>query len=172
MLAIALLAAIASRDAAAADPSWFVAVGEGDQSLRSGSIGIASTFDPFSLSASGPWTFRGELNLAKWYVHDVRDGDRSTFTEFGATPWVRYTTSGGFFVEAGIGLTLTMPKFRDRGRVFSTAFNFGDQAGVGYRFGEGGANEVSIHAEHYSNGGIRHPNPGQNFGSIRYTRHF
>ena len=81
----------------------------------------------------------------------------------GASPW---------FVEAGIGLTATSSVYRTRQKSFSTSFNFGTHLAVGRSFGERGQHEVSLRLEHFSNAGIKHPNPGENFIQVRYARRF
>jgi lipid A 3-O-deacylase len=64
------------------------------------------------------------------------------------------------------------PRFRDHGRMFGSTFNFDDHASFGFRQGEHGENEFTVRAEHFSNAGIKKPNPGQNFLRLRYARHF
>ena len=48
----------------------------------------------------------------------------------------------------------------------AVAFNFG------YRFGETRSSELAIGAEHFSNGGLKDPNPGRNFFQVRYSMAF
>ena len=55
----------------------------------------------------------------------------------------------------------------DRG--FSTRFNFVSQLGVGRSFGNDGRHELSVRVQHHSNGGIRSPNPGEDFVQLRYA---
>jgi hypothetical protein len=65
-----------------------------------------------------------------------------------------------------------MPVFRSRDRDFSTEFNFQSHLAVGYVLGERGEHDFGLRIEHFSNAGIREPNPGMNFGSLRYTHRF
>jgi len=44
--------------------------------------------------------------------------------------------------------------------------------GIGRRFGDRGRHEISMRVEHFSNGSIKKPNPGENFLQLRYTRYF
>jgi lipid A 3-O-deacylase len=44
--------------------------------------------------------------------------------------------------------------------------------GMGRSFGGHGKNEISLRLQHFSNGGIKKPNPGENFVRVRYTRRF
>jgi len=88
---------------------------------------------------------------------------------------IRYRFDEGrsrWFGEAGIGATVTSSLYRSGQKYFSTAFNFGDHVGLGYAFGETRMNELVLRAEHFSNAGIKHPNPGQNFIQLRYSHHF
>jgi hypothetical protein len=158
--------------AAAADMTWFVQGGDGDRAVKSATAGVTRRLYPFGLTPSSSISFYGEAVIGEWFVHDRRSEDRADFTQFGLTPVLRYAFGNGPFLEAGIGLDVIAPRFRDNDRNFSTKFNFADHLAIGTRFGSGGANEISFRAEHFSNGGIRHPNPGQNFAELRYARHF
>jgi hypothetical protein len=55
---------------------------------------------------------------------------------------------------------------------FSTRFNFGDHLAVGLRFGPRGEHGVALRLQHFSNGGIEKPNPGEDFLQLRYLREF
>ena len=168
VLAGSTLPAFAAND----DASWLVQVGDGDRAVKNFTLGLTHGFDvPGSWLPSG-LSFYGEAVVSQWFTHDRNPGARSDFTQFGLTPVARYTFSRGFFFEAGVGLDVITPRFHDGDRTFSTKFNFGDHVAVGARFGEAKANEISLRVEHFSNGGIRHPNPGQNFVELRYARHF
>lgn len=57
-------------------------------------------------------------------------------------------------------------------RVFATHFQFVNRLEVGLRFGEKKENELGLAYWHYSNAGIKDPNPGADFLSLRYTRRF
>ena len=98
-----------------------------------------------------------------------------TLTQIGVIPVVRHEFAGGcspWFAEGGIGATVTSSVYRGGDKRFSTAFNFGDQVGVGWAFGEARQHEPALHVEHFSNAGIKHPNPGENFIQFRYLRRF
>ncbi|MFZ6775118.1 acyloxyacyl hydrolase, partial [Undibacterium sp. SXout7W] len=55
--------------------------------------------------------------------------------------------------------------YNNNGRQFSTNFQFGDHIGVGYVLNNGW--DLSFKIQHYSNGGVKHPNPGGNFAVIK-----
>jgi len=157
------------------DPAAFVQVGQGDRAVRSVAIGLSRDFTAANPDRPSPWSFYAEGIIGEWFSHHHDAGQRTQFTQLTATPVARYTFGGvlnDVFVEVGVGLSLITPHFEDHGRRFSTNFNFDDHASLGIRFGERDANELSIRAEHFSNGGVRNPNPGQNFGQLRFARHF
>ncbi len=173
--AVAAVLTSVTTSAVAADYDYAALIqgGEGDRNVRSGAIGISRGFSP--VGSTSPWSFYGEAVLGEWFVHQPAGSERRAFTQVTFAPVVRYDLSqfvSGVFIEAGIGLSLIAPHFRDNDRRFSTVFNFDDHASLGYRFGDRRENEISIRAEHFSNGGIRNPNPGQNFAQLRYARHF
>jgi hypothetical protein len=93
-------------------------------------------------------------------------------TQLGATPVLRWSmaeSQSGWFVEAGIGANVLLPVYRSSDKSFSTAFNFGDHVSVGRTFGERGRHELALRAQHFSNAGIKQPNPGVNFVQLRYS---
>ena len=70
------------------------------------------------------------------------------------------------FIEAGIGAHL-LSTTRIDNRQLSTAFQFGEQLALGVRVAGRVPLAISLRGEHVSNGGIKHPNPGVNFLSLR-----
>ncbi len=123
-------------------------------------------------SVSGYW----EASIGRWSA-DGEPGagsDSAWVTQLGITPVLRLhptAWSEGWFVEAGIGVNVLAPIYRNGDKRFSTAFNFGDHFAVGRRFGEGLRHEIALRLQHFSNAGIRHPNPGENFLQLRYSLH-
>ena len=116
-------------------------------------------------SAHGRIGLSTEFAIGRWRADGEAGGASDTATRIGLTPVVRYHVNGsrGWFVEAGIGVNLIEPRFRVRGVRFSTAFNFGDHIGIGWRSAAPRAWHWALRLEHFSNGGVKHPNPGQNF---------
>jgi len=55
---------------------------------------------------------------------------------------------------------------------FGSKFNFGDHAAIGLQLGKSRQHEVALRIEHFSNAGIEHPNPGENFLQLRYSHKF
>jgi len=116
---------------------------------------------------SGYW----EASLSLWR-HPAPDGQGSARLGLVAfTPVFRFTLDGDspWFLEGGIGVTWMNTLYATDAKQFSTRFNFGDQIAVGWRFGTGLRQELSLRAIHYSNGDIKAPNPGENFIQLRYS---
>ena len=149
----------------------FVQGGVGEDSTRTATVGVL-----------WPWSWRREfwggeasavteVFLSHWSARG--EGGRRSFTQLGGmVPLLRYRFSRGqspWFLEAGIGLSVMHPVYRTARKEFSTNFNFVDVAGVGYSFGERRNHELSLRAIHLSNGGIKHPNPGENLLQLRYA---
>jgi len=121
------------------------------------------------------WGLYLEASLSRWLSRGGHPSDSGALMQIALIPVVRYRFDEGrspWFVEGGIGATLTSRLYQSRDTHFSTAFNFGDHLGVGYSFGRARTDELAMRAEHFSNGGIKHPNPGKNFLELRYTHHF
>jgi lipid A 3-O-deacylase len=114
-----------------------------------------------------------DLGVGQWHRGGVSAGQNKDITEIGLTPVFRLEQNDkrGLYGEAGIGFHLLSRTSIGEKR-FSTAFQFGDHIGVGYRFGAKGAYDVSYRYQHLSNGGIKNPNSGINFSQVRLQYHF
>jgi hypothetical protein len=111
-----------------------------------------------------------ELAIGHWESHhDQRGGATSTL--IGIAPALRYDLPRHprWFADAALGINAITPIFHDRFNDFSTVFNFSEHIGIGYR-PEGGRWEWALRVQHFSNGGIHKPNPGQNFLQFRVSR--
>ena len=119
---------------------------------------------------SGYW----EASIGRW-SSKLDDGQRSSawVTQIGMTPVLRWQPRAWGergFVELGVGANLLLPVYRSGDKRFSTAFNFGDHIAVGWRFGAQRQHEVALRLQHFSNAGIRQPNPGEDFVQLRWAR--
>jgi hypothetical protein len=114
-----------------------------------------------------------EASFGRWST-EQGEGDASAWiTQVGLTPVLRWhtgTAPDAWFVEGGIGGNVILPLYRSRDKRFSTAFNFGDHLAVGRRFGDEYRHEWALRLQHFSNAGIKRPNPGADFVQLRYTR--
>ena len=120
------------------------------------------------------WHLGGYWDLGAGYWHrDARPGQNEDITEIGLTPVLRFQQNDlqGLYAEAGIGFHL-LSKTSIGDKRLSTAFQFGDHLGLGYRFGAKGAFELGYRYQHLSNASIKRPNNGINFQQIRLQYHF
>ena len=123
-----------------------------------------------SLVLRGRWEFA----FGRWRSDLDEGGDQTWVSQLSVVPTLRLSkpSGGGWYAELGSGPSLVMPVFHSRDREFSTEFNFQSHLAVGYVLGERGEHDFGLRIEHFSNAGIRDPNPGMNFGSLRYTYRF
>ena len=111
--------------------------------------------------------------LGYWHRGGARPGEHDELFDIGLTPVFRVQPNGlaGPYFEAGIGVhLLSHSSIGDRR--MSTAFQFGDHLGVGYRFGARGRYDLGYRFQHVSNASIKRPNPGINFHQIRLQYNF
>lgn len=115
-----------------------------------------------------------DVFASQWRAPDAA-GNRSNHMQVGAIATLRYHFDSGsspWFVEGGLGGTLMNKRYVVSEREFSTRFQFTELVGVGRSFGAKGQHELSLRVQHFSNGGIKKPNPGENFVRIRYAHRF
>jgi len=162
------LCAGGSVQAAGLAPSGvFVQAGFGDQDTHAYLAGVTWTV-PLQYECGIGWVGAFiEGALGRWHT-EGREENTAWPTQISATPTLRFHPSRMpfWFAELGVGANYIVPLFRSGHKRFSTEFNFGDHAAIGRVFGRF---EVSLRIEHFSNAGISHPNPGENFGQLRYA---
>lgn len=158
--------------ASASDWDLTVVGGFGNDQIRKAGVVLGAT-RPEPLWQGERWRLmlRHEVELSLWRVPQARD-----LAEFGYSPVLRFERPLGgrtaFFVEASIGARLLSHTRLSPTRSVSTAFQFSDQLGVGLQWGESGNQAAGVRLQHISNGGIKKPNPGVNFGQIYYRLRF
>jgi lipid A 3-O-deacylase len=140
------------------------------------SAGLAATWDwSRPLLQFSDWQLGGywEASLAQWHEDHVAPGENDNVTDIGFTPVFRVQPNSkvGLYVEAGVGAHLQSAT-RIGSKNMSTAFQFGDHLGFGYRFGAKRAFDVNYRFQHHSNASIKTPNPGINFHEVRLQYHF
>ena len=113
-------------------------------------------------AAIGYWNFSGATST-----------QNKDIFELALTPVMRVQPNGlvGPYVEAGLGMHLISHTSIGDTRM-STAFQFGNHIGLGYRFGAKGSYDLSYRFQHLSNASIKRPNAGINFNQIRLHYHF
>ncbi|WP_081488788.1 acyloxyacyl hydrolase [Cupriavidus basilensis] len=180
---ILLSSAFASGAAGAAptgeDASWFdpvrlgVALGAGDAGFDC-TPGGALELEERPLGDEFPvvrvW-LGFEASVGGWNPHG---SNSSVMGDIGFTPIFRIQGSGrsGPFAEIGAGMHLLSRTHISDSKAFSTAFQFGDRIAAGYRFGDPLDSELAVRFQHYSNAGIKEPNPGINFYMLQYSARF
>jgi lipid A 3-O-deacylase len=132
-----------------------------------------------------PWSWRRSLGQAElsgiteayvsqWSAKGATT-ERHNYTQIGVVPVIRVRPDAGrspWFLEGGIGLSAMDRLYRNQARQFSTSFNFADVVGIGHSFGADRRREVSLRISHFSNAGIKEPNPGETFLQLRYAMMF
>lgn len=174
-----LLVGIAQAAGNAQSADWlpggaYVQGGVGQDEVRTVTVGVIWPWSWRHELAAGEVTGLTEVFLSHWSTRTEQG--RHSFTQLGAVvPLLRYRFSRGqplWFAEAGIGLSVMNPVYQSAHKQFSTHFNFVDVLGLGRSFGEGQRHEVGLRLTHISNGGIKHPNPGENLVQLRYAMMF
>jgi lipid A 3-O-deacylase len=178
---VLLLGAVAlAGSASAGEPllrlpnAAYVQAGLGD-GVRSAAIGFTWDLPWRHENDWSVWEGYLDLSLGRWRVStDGAWSGHQEVTQVGITPVARLRPKGWsqFFFEAGIGANWIFPIYSNNSRRFSTTFNFGDHIAVGWQFGAMGDREVTLRLQHFSNAGIKHPNPGENFVQLRYAHRF
>jgi lipid A 3-O-deacylase len=124
-------------------------------------------FELGSARISGYW----EASVSQWSYPSADVRRTAGLVQLGLIPVFRWRPAQGaspWFAEVGIGATLTTVAYQTDRKRFSTRFNFGDHLAVGRSFGLMRAHELSLRFEHFSNAGIKQPNPGESFVQLRY----
>ena len=148
-----------------------------DGARAASDVGLAS------VGVQLPWAWRksflgGELtghwdaHIAHWRAPGgTAATERRNWTQLALVPTLRLRFHGGesaWFMEGGIGMSVLDGHYATQHKTFSTRFNFTDHQGIGFNFGAHRRHELMLMVRHVSNGGIRKPNPGEDFVQIRY----
>ncbi|TFW15670.1 acyloxyacyl hydrolase [Duganella callida] len=114
---------------------------------------------------SGYW----DANVAYWRANDWLgvSGNHKNLGVVGITPVFRWEADNklGLYADAGIGAALFSSVYQNTDRHLSTAFEFADHVGFGYVMSNKW--DLGVRLQHYSNGGIKHPNGGVNLFVVR-----
>jgi lipid A 3-O-deacylase len=110
-----------------------------------------------------------DISAANWKSLGFQ---KVSLTDFGITPVFRFqnNTKMGIYAEIGVGFHFFSEIYRQEDRKFSTKFQFGDHIGVGYKTRNGW--DVALKVQHYSNAGIKQPNPGVTAGMVKAAYSF
>lgn len=115
-----------------------------------------------------------EASVAHWRFPPPNSAGVRQITVVGVTPYLRLRDARWerWFVDFGIGVNRLSDLYETSDRRFSTHFQFSDHLGIGRSFGDEERFEISYRFVHYSNAGIRRPNPGANFNVLRLDYRF
>ncbi|MCZ2406763.1 MAG: hypothetical protein BGO74_13370 [Burkholderiales bacterium 68-12] len=172
--AVLCLGALASAAAMAQEPpprpALYVQWGEARADRQAWILGATLPWQGWS-KALGSGALRGhwDLYLGQWSARLPAQRLHSNVLGVGAAlQWRAQEGSAPWFVEAGTGLNYAQPRFMD----MSTRLNFASHLALGFEHGAQREHEWQLRLQHSSNGGVKKPNPGQNFLQLRYARHF
>jgi lipid A 3-O-deacylase len=152
----------------------FVQAGEADKATTAYSVGAGWNWDWSRRYRLGLLTGYTEATVGRWRTDTNSAAGEYWFTQVGVTPVLRLFPGSEslWFGEIGIGANYISPLYRTDGKRFSTEFNFGDHAAIGRILGDHRQGSVALRLQHFSNGGIDAPNPGENFLQLRYSYQF
>jgi lipid A 3-O-deacylase len=132
-------------------------------------IGLMYETPPWWSGSSATWgrlDLGAELGISYW---DARKGHPDSMWQLSATPMLRWWPTQSFYAEIGVGLTaLSRTHFADRD--LSTAFQFGNHVGAGVLIND--AHRIGLRYSHFSNAGLKSPNPGLDLLQLTYTYQF
>lgn len=151
----------------------FVQAGIGDNNTQSYTAGVLWDWNWQYSTRLGKVTGYSDISAGRWIVSSATEHSNTWATQLGITPVFRqHFGESGLFAEVGIGANYILPLYQSGTKRFSTQFNFGDHVAIGKQFGHEDKEELALRFQHYSNAGIDHPNPGENFFQLRYTHRF
>lgn len=174
-LALAASGSLHAQSATNADsPSLYLQGGVAREDSQAVTIGATLPWNGWQKAWGG-----GELR-GHWDVYASQwraDGavGRVHSTVLGVSPTLRLRHDGGrsaWFTEGGLGINYASPRYVTLHKAFSTRFNFASHLAIGFNHGAQRQHEWQLRIQHTSNGGIKKPNPGQNFLQLRYALHF
>jgi len=158
--------------AASPDEQLFAYIQYGQwDSAREATFGLET---PWPLHLEGEqWTSFWQGELSEWRTKmDGRHYVSSAECAIGPVGRYFFDESRALYFEGVVNLALISPRFWRDSEQQGSVLNFAGAFAFGYRFGQNKSSEISVRAEHFSDAGIRVPNPGRNFFQLRYATHF
>lgn len=169
-----LCATILSAPAAAQGLQLSATAASGDHGVSKYGVILAwNRAAPLWQGQSWQLLLRHEVELAAWRVKHARN-----LIEAGYSPVFRLQrplAGGGakaFFIEGSIGVRALSHTRITPDRSMGSALHFSDMLGLGWQWGPQGRSSAGVRIQHLSNGGVKKPNPGINFGQIYYSHRF
>jgi lipid A 3-O-deacylase len=182
-LPLSLLASVFTITSHAADTgspwtpdSAYVQYGQTTDHTRAATVGLTWDWQRHWALLGGSLGGYWEVGVGQWRSSHVGASRESRdVAQLVVRPTFRFRTDNGaspWFWEAAIGLTVNDRHYENEDMRFSTRWNFADHIAVGRNFGDARQHELALRLEHYSNAGIRKPNPGEDFLQLRYAFRF
>jgi len=176
LLAGALLASTGPAFAVDLKPDGAIVHGAfGKDGTHMAGVGLVWDWDFERLRRKAALTAHTELLLNRWQ-YDAVGGGKDQLTQWVLLPVLRMRLDRGespWFIELGIGASWMDRSYETPRKRFGTRWNFHDVLGVGHTLGgPGGRHELGVRLIHTSNGGLKDPNPGENFLQLRYVHRF
>ena len=177
-LLVALLAGVFAATGLRAESlrpgAVFVQAGAGESGLRAAGVGLLWPWAWRAQAWGGELSLQTELFASYWRARSLAGG-RASYTQVGLLPLLRLRLDEGrspWFIEGGIGLSLTDRLFVTPERRMGSRWNFSDSLALGRQFGDSGQHELSLRWQHTSNAGLKQPNPGVDLLMLRYSSWF
>lgn len=142
-------------------------IGKGTYSQKS--LTLAYQSSPFWTRALRHSSVDLSLEYSLGVIRSSISSNRHTW-HAGLTPILRWWFEPGTALEAGVGANLFSRTYIGDENI-STAYQFGDSLGILHRI-NGGSWILGLRYTHYSNAGIRNPNPGLGYVQLRVSRAF
>lgn len=176
--AVATLSPVLAQDTADPDAArkLYGEVAVADAHTRAINLGVTLPLGWRSQLWGGALSAHVDGYISQWRADSSdRPGRREALTQVALVPVLRLRFDEGrspWFLEGGIGVSLTDSLYRLPRKVFSTRFNFADHLGIGRDFGPQRRHTLMLAWRHVSNADIKRPNPGEDFIQIRYAVSF
>lgn len=156
----------------------FVQAGVSDDKTRIALVGVQWHWSKrWAIGSRFAASAYSEISAGRWLTKP--DGVRAAawVSSVSLVPVLRVMErdGDGWYFDIGVGPSYSDVLYRSSDRAFSTRFNFRNEVGIGYHWPSNtpySPHDLSLRFEHYSNGGIRNPNPGIDIVSLRYTWRF
>ncbi len=144
--------------------------GEGDvDGIKLAARYDAGTFEALSDDIRLFW--ESSVNFWEYGEHDTHDTDFIFAVSPVLVKQIGHISALPVYLEAGIGVSF-ISDTHFAGKDVSTHYQFEDRIGFMTEFGEHNQHHMSVRYFHYSNAGLKEPNPGLDFIALSYQHAF
>lgn len=144
--------------------------GEGDvDGIKLAARYNAGVFEAISEDLRLYW--ETSVNFWEYGEHDAHDTNFVLAISPVLVTQIGHIKQSPVFLEAGIGVSFLDDTYF-AGKNVSTHYQFEDRLGLMMQFGKNNQHHVSVRYFHYSNAGLKKPNPGLDFIALSYQREF